>query len=66
MEAQELHRGRLIDHIQLVVRDLEAAQKFYTAIFEILGFPWEARGRATFGLMNSLFQRRTVRPPWVS
>lgn len=22
MEAQELHRGRLIDHIQLVVRDL--------------------------------------------
>ena len=22
METQELHRGRLIDHIQLVVRDL--------------------------------------------
>ena len=39
METQELHRGRLIDHIQLVVRDLPAAQRFYTAIFKILNIP---------------------------
>jgi catechol 2,3-dioxygenase-like lactoylglutathione lyase family enzyme len=39
METQELHRGRLIDHIQLVVRDLPASQKFYTAVFEVLGIP---------------------------
>ncbi|MES2818760.1 MAG: VOC family protein [Pseudomonadota bacterium] len=39
MEAHELHRGRLIDHIQLVVRDLGAAQRFYTAIFEQLNIP---------------------------
>lgn len=39
METQELHRGRLIDHIQLVVRDLPAARRFYTAIFEILNIP---------------------------
>jgi len=39
MEAQELHRGRLIDHIQLVVRDLEASRRFYAAIFETLGIP---------------------------
>ena len=39
MEAQELHRGRLIDHIQLVVQDLSAAQRFYTAILEILHIP---------------------------
>jgi catechol 2,3-dioxygenase-like lactoylglutathione lyase family enzyme len=39
MEVQELHRGRLIDHIQLVVRDLAAARRFYTAIFETLGIP---------------------------
>lgn len=39
METQELHRGRLIDHIQLVVRDLSAARRFYTAIFETLGIP---------------------------
>ena len=36
METQELHRGRLIDHIQLVVRDLSAARRFYTGIFEAL------------------------------
>ena len=39
METQELHRGRLIDHIQLVVRDLPASQKFYSAIFEVLDVP---------------------------
>ena len=39
MEAQELHRGRLIDHIQLVVRDLDAARRFYTGIFESLNIP---------------------------
>lgn len=39
MEAQELHRGRLIDHIQLVVRDLPASQRFYTAVLGVLGVP---------------------------
>jgi catechol 2,3-dioxygenase-like lactoylglutathione lyase family enzyme len=39
MEAQQLHRGRLIDHIQLVVRDLAAARRFYTAIFQSLNIP---------------------------
>jgi catechol 2,3-dioxygenase-like lactoylglutathione lyase family enzyme len=35
----ELHRGRLIDHVHLVVRDLAASQTFYRAIFEVLGVP---------------------------
>ena len=39
METQELHRGRLIDHVQLVVRDLSAARRFYTGIFETLNIP---------------------------
>lgn len=39
METQELHRGRLIDHIQLVVSDLEASRRFYEAIFQALGIP---------------------------
>lgn len=39
METNELHRGRLIDHIQLVVRDLAASRDFYGAIFEVLGIP---------------------------
>ena len=34
METQEPHRGRLIDHIQLVVRDLSASRRFYEAIFD--------------------------------
>lgn len=39
METQELHRGRLIDHIQLVVRDLDASRRFYVAVFEVLDIP---------------------------
>jgi catechol 2,3-dioxygenase-like lactoylglutathione lyase family enzyme len=39
METQELHRGRLIDHIQLVVKDLAASKRFYRAIFDVLGIP---------------------------
>jgi catechol 2,3-dioxygenase-like lactoylglutathione lyase family enzyme len=48
METQELHRGRLIDHIQLVVRDLSAAQRFYTAIFETLNIPIGGTGEGYF------------------
>ena len=48
METQELHRGRLIDHIQLVVRDLPASQKFYSAIFEVLGVPIGGTGPGFF------------------
>ncbi|MDH6590179.1 catechol 2,3-dioxygenase-like lactoylglutathione lyase family enzyme [Variovorax sp. TBS-050B] len=39
METQELHRGRLIDHIQLVVRDLAASRAFYEAVFGVLEVP---------------------------
>ncbi|PTM41432.1 VOC family protein [Bosea sp. 124] len=39
METQELHRGRLIDHIQLVVSDLAASRRFYEALFDILEIP---------------------------
>lgn len=44
METQELHRGRLIDHIQLVVRDITAARRFYTAIFDVLNIPISGNG----------------------
>jgi catechol 2,3-dioxygenase-like lactoylglutathione lyase family enzyme len=40
----ELHRGRLIDHLQLVVRDLPASRRFYTAVFETLGIPIAGSG----------------------
>ncbi|MBX9402753.1 VOC family protein [Lysobacter sp. BMK333-48F3] len=48
METQELHRGRLIDHIQLVVRDLEASRRFYTAVFETLQVPMAGSGKDYF------------------
>ncbi|HUG57525.1 MAG TPA: VOC family protein [Candidimonas sp.] len=48
METQELHRGRLIDHIQLVVRDLAASQKFYESIFKILRIPMGGEGNGYF------------------
>ena len=48
METQELHRGRLIDHIQLVVRDLEASRRFYTAVFETLHVPMAGSGEDYF------------------
>jgi catechol 2,3-dioxygenase-like lactoylglutathione lyase family enzyme len=44
METQELHRGRLIDHIQLVVKDLAASKKFYLAMFQELGLPLSGEG----------------------
>lgn len=48
METQELHRGRLIDHIQLVVRDLPASQAFYEAIFDVLKVPLGGKGEGYF------------------
>ncbi|MDP3658500.1 VOC family protein [Phenylobacterium sp.] len=39
METQELHRGRLVDHIQLVVKDLGATRRFYGAVLDVLGVP---------------------------
>jgi catechol 2,3-dioxygenase-like lactoylglutathione lyase family enzyme len=44
METQELYRGRLIDHLQLVVRDIEASRRFYTAVFEVLNIPIAGSG----------------------
>jgi len=33
----QFHRGRLIDHVHLVVRDLEASKRFYTAALASVG-----------------------------
>lgn len=48
METQELHRGRLIDHIQLVVQNLSAAHTFYSAVFEALKIPMGGAGDGFF------------------
>ena len=56
METQILDRGRLIDHVQLVVKDLDASYRFYAAVFETIGIPigGHVRGRP-------LLLRRAVR-----
>jgi catechol 2,3-dioxygenase-like lactoylglutathione lyase family enzyme len=33
----EFHVGRLIDHVHLVVTDLAASRRFYTAVLKVLG-----------------------------
>jgi catechol 2,3-dioxygenase-like lactoylglutathione lyase family enzyme len=48
MEAQQLNRGRLIDHIQLVVRDLPASRRFYEAVLDPLGIPIGGSGKDYF------------------
>ena len=35
----QFHRGRLIDHVHLKVRDLEAARTFYRAVLAEIGIP---------------------------
>ena len=44
METQELHRGRLIDHLQLVVKDLAASKRFYLAVLGALEIPLGGEG----------------------
>ncbi|HYH95656.1 VOC family protein [Hyalangium sp.] len=48
METNTLYRGRLIDHVQLVVKDVGASKRFYTAIFETLGIPLGGEGEGFF------------------
>lgn len=39
MEIHTWHRGRLIDHIQIVVSDFETSKRFYKAVFDALEIP---------------------------
>lgn len=44
----ELHRGRLIDHIQFVVADLAASRRFYQAVCDAIGIPISGEGPGFF------------------
>jgi catechol 2,3-dioxygenase-like lactoylglutathione lyase family enzyme len=48
METNELHRGRLIDHVQLVVRDLSNSRRFYAAVLDALDIPIGGEGDGFF------------------
>lgn len=49
MEMQSLYRGRLIDHVQLVVQDLKASRRFYDAVLGVLGVPVDFEVEGMFG-----------------
>jgi catechol 2,3-dioxygenase-like lactoylglutathione lyase family enzyme len=42
------HQGRLLDHVHLRVRDLEASKAFYATALEALGFEITAEGPGFF------------------
>ena len=44
----ELHRGRLLDHVQLVVADIEASKRFYSSVFGVLGISIGGEGPGFF------------------
>jgi catechol 2,3-dioxygenase-like lactoylglutathione lyase family enzyme len=44
----DLYRGRLIDHVQLVVADLAASRRFYDAVLEVLNIPIGGEGPGFF------------------
>lgn len=48
METMQLHRGRLIDHVHLIARDLAATKRFYAAVLAALGRRIEGEGEHYF------------------
>jgi catechol 2,3-dioxygenase-like lactoylglutathione lyase family enzyme len=48
MGTQKVVRGRLIDHLHIVSKDLAASKRFYAAIFEVLGVPLGGDGPGFF------------------
>ena len=48
MATQQLHRGRLIDHVHLVVADFAASRHFYEAISKVLDIPVGGGGEDFF------------------
>jgi catechol 2,3-dioxygenase-like lactoylglutathione lyase family enzyme len=50
----ESHAGRLLDHVHLRVRDLEASKRFYAGVLEPLGLGITGEGDGWFS-MDELF-----------
>jgi catechol 2,3-dioxygenase-like lactoylglutathione lyase family enzyme len=48
MATRTLHRGRLIDHVHLIARDIAASRRFYDAALGALGRKVEGAGEGYF------------------
>ena len=46
----EYHKGRLIDHVHLRVRDIEPSRRFYRAVTESLGIPFVSESQSHFAV----------------
>jgi catechol 2,3-dioxygenase-like lactoylglutathione lyase family enzyme len=44
----EFHQGRLLDHVHLRVRDLEASKRFYRAVLEAVGIELTSERESSF------------------
>lgn len=62
METNELHRGRLIDHLQLVVADVEKSKRFYSAVLGTLGIPLGGSAPTYFWFDELFVSARTAQP----
>ena len=58
----DVFRGRLIDHIQLVVEDLDASRRFYRAVFDVLGVPMESNNGDSHFWGDELFVSKADGP----
>jgi catechol 2,3-dioxygenase-like lactoylglutathione lyase family enzyme len=68
MQTHQLHRGRLIDHVHLIARDLAATRAFYAAALAALGRRIEGEGDGWFWsdeLFVSLAESATTAPTHV-
>lgn len=48
MKVNEIHRGRLIDHVQLIVHDIDRSKRFYRAVLGALGREINGEGEDYF------------------
>jgi catechol 2,3-dioxygenase-like lactoylglutathione lyase family enzyme len=46
--CMQIHRGRLIDHVQLVVKDLAASKRFYETVMKVIEIPAGPAGEDYF------------------
>jgi catechol 2,3-dioxygenase-like lactoylglutathione lyase family enzyme len=57
----EFHRGRLLDHVHLRVRDLDASKRFYRAAVEALGLELTRETESAF-LVDELYVSNDGKP----
>jgi len=57
----EFHKGRLLDHVHLTVRDVEASRRFYQAVLAVFGVEIGAAG-PDFFFADELFVSRAEGP----